>query len=120
VFGKTAVLTALHDSLTDDGIGHAVVEIEALAWAYPWISDEQSFEHLQAIRRGYVKAGFRLLVCGATVTSQRYLDRLLEVLSADENLVVRLEAEPATLRERIIDREPAEWSGLKPSPRGVQ
>jgi hypothetical protein len=110
--GKTAFLAALHDALTDDGIGHAVVEVEALSWAYPWISDEQSFEHLQATRRGYVKAGFRLLVCGATVTSQTYLDRLLEVVSADESLVVRLEADPTTLRERIIDREPPEWSGL--------
>ena len=33
-------------------------------------------------------------------------------VGADELAVVRLEADPATLRRRIVEREPAGWSGL--------
>jgi hypothetical protein len=64
------------------------------------------------IRDEYAAASLQLLVCGATVPSQPYLERLLAVIAADEHLVVRLEAEPETLQRRIVDREPPEWSGL--------
>ena len=37
---------------------------------------------------------------------------MLEAVGADELFVVRLEAEPATLVERIVEREPGSWSGL--------
>ena len=36
----------------------------------------------------------------------------MQAVGADEYLLVRLEARPATLVERIIDREPESWSGL--------
>jgi Ni2+-binding GTPase involved in maturation of urease and hydrogenase len=39
--GKTSVLTALHDVLADSDVAHAVVEVEAIAWAHPPIADER-------------------------------------------------------------------------------
>jgi hypothetical protein len=36
----------------------------------------------------------------------------LDAISADEHAVVRLEASPVTLERRIVEREPAGWSGL--------
>ena len=110
--GKTAVLTALHDLLADDHISHAVVEVEAVAWASPPIADEQSFRHLAAIRSMYAEAGYPLILCGATVTSADYLRELLRALATDERLVVRLEASPGMLQKRILEREPPGWSGL--------
>jgi len=32
--GKTNVLTALHDALADSDVAHAVIELEAVAWAH--------------------------------------------------------------------------------------
>ena len=110
--GKTSVLTALQNVLADDGIRHAVIEVEALAWAYPPLTDEQSFRHLASVRAMYADAGFDLIVCGATVTSDGHLSALLQALAPNERLVVRLDANAATLRQRIVDREPPEWSGL--------
>ncbi len=110
--GKTAVLTALHDLLADDHISHAVVEVEAVAWASPPVADEQSFRHLATIRGMYAEAGYPLILCGATVTSADYLRELLRVLATDERLVVRLEASPGMLQKRIVEREPPGWSGL--------
>jgi shikimate kinase len=110
--GKTNVLTALHDALADSDVAHAVIEVEAVAWAHPRLSDEQSFRHLESACRAHQAAGCRLILVGATATSTDYLAAVLAAIAADDYLVVRLEADPLTLRERIIAREPAEWSGL--------
>ncbi|MBA3348864.1 MAG: AAA family ATPase [Actinobacteria bacterium] len=110
--GKTTVLTALQNSLVDDGVRHAAIEVEALAWAHPPVDDETAFRHLAGLRQTYADAGYDVVLCGATVTSDAYLEGLLRALAAERTLVVRLEAEPATLRQRIVEREPPEWSGL--------
>lgn len=110
--GKTAVLQALQNALTDDDIKHAAIEVEALAWAHPLPSDKQSFRHLAAVRQLYSACGYDVLLCAATVTSDPYMQGLLSALAADERLIVRLEADVPTLHQRIIDREPPSWSGL--------
>jgi Ni2+-binding GTPase involved in maturation of urease and hydrogenase len=33
--GKTSVLTALADALSDDDVPHAALEVEAVAWTHP-------------------------------------------------------------------------------------
>ncbi len=54
----------------------------------------------------------RLLLIGQTVETDDDLAQLLAAVGADEHLLVRLEAQPNTLVERIIAREPEAWSGL--------
>jgi shikimate kinase len=111
--GKTSVLTALHDLLADSDVAHAVIEAEAVAWAHPPAGDEQTFRHLESLCRMYDEAGCELILVGATATSGDYMARLFAAVRAADHLVVRLEANPSTLRERIVDREPPEWSGLR-------
>lgn len=110
--GKTTVLTALHNVLADSDLAHAVIEVEAVAWTHPSLADEHALRHLGTLCRAYETAGYPLILVGATVTSTDYLGALLAAVAADESLVVRLEADSSTLRERIVTREPAEWSGL--------
>jgi len=110
--GKTSVLTALHDLLADSDIAHVVIEVEAVAWAHPPIGDEQSFRHLESMCRMHEAAGRQLIVVGATATSADYLAAVVAAVAADDYLVVRLEADPLTLRKRIMAREPPDWSGL--------
>jgi hypothetical protein len=88
------------------------MEVEALAWAHPPVSDEDSFRRLATLCRAYEDAGYPLLIVGATATSADYLAAVIVAVAPDDYLVVRLEADPQTLRERIIAREPPEWSGL--------
>ena len=110
--GKTSVLTALADALSDDDVPHAVVEVEILAWAHPALSDEQRMRLVEAMCALYRDAGHRLLLVADTLETDEDLTRLLEAVGADQYLLVRLEAKPATLVERIIEREPEGWSGL--------
>jgi GTPase SAR1 family protein len=110
--GKTSVLTALCDALSDDDIPHAAVEVEALVWTHPAVSDEQRWRHLHTACALYREAGHRLLLVADTIETDDDLAALRRAAGADEYLVVRLEAQPATLVERIIAREPPSWSGL--------
>jgi hypothetical protein len=110
--GKTSVLTALVDALTDDEVAHAAIELETLAWTHPALDDVVWSEHLKATCALYRQAGHQLLLVAETLETDDDVDRLLVAVGADERFLVLLEAPLATLVERIIEREPASWSGL--------
>jgi cytidylate kinase len=110
--GKTSVLTALVDALSDDEVVHAAIEVEMLVWAHPALSDEQWERQVRNSSSLYRQAGYRLLLVAQTVETEGDLAQLLDAVGADGFFLVRLEAQPATLVERILAREPAGWSGL--------
>jgi ribose 1,5-bisphosphokinase PhnN len=111
--GKTSVLTALSDALSDDDIAHASVETEALVWTHPALSDEQWTRHVRAICALHRNAGHQLLLIAQTLETDEDIAQLQQAVGADEHLLVRLEAPPDTLVERIVAREPESWSGLR-------
>jgi hypothetical protein len=110
--GKTSVLTALVDLLSDDDVAHAAVEVEALVWMHPALSEAQWMRHVQAMCELHREAGHRLLLVAQTLESDDDVAQLLRAVGADEYFLVRLEARAATLVERLVEREPASWSGL--------
>jgi hypothetical protein len=110
--GKTSVLTALVDALSDDDITHAAIEVEMLVWTHPAVTGEQWARQLRMACELYREAGFRLVLIAQTLESDADVAKLLDAVGADEAFLVRLEAEPASLVARIIEREPASWSGL--------
>jgi broad-specificity NMP kinase len=110
--GKTSVLTALVDALSDDDIAHAAVEVEMLVWTHPALTNAQWARHVRAACERYREDGHRLLLIAHTLETDADVAELLDVIDADEVYLVRLEAQPATLVERIIEREPPGWSGL--------
>lgn len=110
--GKTSVLAALSDALVLDDVRHAVVETEALTSAHPALDDEQWHAPVAAVCGLYRDFGYELLLVAVTVESDQDLRTLVGAVGADEHVVVRLEAQPATLRRRIVEREPEDWSGL--------
>jgi GTPase SAR1 family protein len=110
--GKTSVLTALVDALSDDDIAHAAVEVELLVWTHPALTGEQWARHVRSACELYRQDGHRLLLVAHTLETDADVAELLDAVGADEVFLVRLEAQPATLAERIIEREPPTWSGL--------
>lgn len=110
--GKTSVLTALVDALSDDDIAHAAVEVEALAWTHPAPTDEQWTRQLRSACALHRDAGFELLLVAQTLESDHDVAQLLGAVEADAHFLVRLEARPDTLAARIAAREPRSWSGL--------
>jgi ABC-type iron transport system FetAB ATPase subunit len=110
--GKSVVLEALSDALVDDDVAHAMLETEALTSTHPPLEAARWFAHIEAACRLHRTDGQRLLLVATTVESGSDLRGVLEAVGADEHVVVRLEAEPATLARRIVEREPEGWSGL--------
>jgi hypothetical protein len=110
--GKSAVLTALCDALSDDDIPHAAVEVESLVWTHPALTDERWLRHVRVNCELFRDAGHGVLLLAQTLETNDDVAQLLAAVAADDVLVVRLEAHPNTLAERIIEREPAGWSGL--------
>jgi predicted kinase len=106
--GKTTVLTALVDALSDDDIPHAAAEVEALAWTHPALPDARRLAHVRT-----VCAGHALVLLADTVETPAELAALIEATGAEEAFVVRLEAPPDTLAARIAAREPDSWSGTE-------
>ena len=112
--GKSSVLAALSDALSDDDIAHAAVEIEALVWAHPALSDEQWRRQVELACELYRNAGYELLLVAQTLETDDDVTQLLAAVGAEDVFLVRLEARPDALVERIISREPSTWSGLRP------
>jgi hypothetical protein len=110
--GKTATLMALSDALVDDGVAHAAVDVDELACAYPYPSPAQRCEHLRAWCVPHRRAGRALLLVAEVIESRDHLAGVLAAVGADDHLLVRLDAAPETLRQRVITREPPGWSGL--------
>lgn len=110
--GKTACLIALSDALIDDKIAHAAIDVDELAWAYPYPTNEQRCALLRAGWEAHRRAGHELLLVAEVVESSGHLTEILGSIGADEHLLVRLEAPPAMLRQRVLAREPTDWSGL--------
>ena len=112
--GKSSVLTALSDALSDDDIAHATVEVEALVWTHPALSDEQWTRHVRLVCDLYRDAGYELLLVAQTLETDDDVAQLLAAVDAEDVFLVRLEARPDALVERIVAREPSSWSGLRP------
>jgi hypothetical protein len=110
--GKSAVLEALSDALVDDDVQHAAIEVEALTSAHPALDGEQWLAPVAAVCGLYRDFGYEVLLVVVTVESAGDLRGIVDAVGPDEHVVVRLEAEPETLRRRIIAREPEGWSGL--------
>lgn len=110
--GKTVTLTALHDALAEDGIAHAGVDVDEVAWAYPFPDLGQRCAHLRAWRESHARAGASLLIASEVIESGAHFSDVLSALAAEDHLLVRLRADPATLRARIVAREPDGWFGL--------
>jgi broad-specificity NMP kinase len=110
--GKTSVAEALSDLLLGDDVRHALIETESLTAAHPPLDDEQWLAPVRAVCELYRRFGYPVLLVVATVESAAELNALLGALGADEDAVVALRAAPASLRRRIVEREPEGWSGL--------
>lgn len=110
--GKSEVAACLHDSLGEAGIDAALVESDEVARAYPPIDRDRSTEHLRMLAASYRELGCAILIVTATLEDDDHRRAVIAATGASETLLVRFEADPMTLRDRILAREPPGWQGL--------
>lgn len=110
--GKTSVLTALSDALSDTDVPHAALEVEALRWTHPPLSLDEEMRQLHVVCDLFDR-GHQTVIVARTIEDDEELAATLRAVDPDEHLVVRLKASTTTLVARILAREPASWSGLQ-------
>lgn len=111
--GKTTYLTALTDVLADDGVAHAAIDADDVSWAYPYPDLKARTVYIRRMWEAHRDQGHDLLLLGELVESPDHLGELLEAVGAGDHLLVRLTAPYMLLRQRILAREPVEWSGTE-------
>ncbi len=109
--GKSAVLTALVDDLIGDDVANAALDVDEVVRSHPVLDAAPWRRQVGGIAALFRDAGHRLLIVAETLETDADTARLLDVLGADEHLLVRLEAPADTLAARIVEREPESWSG---------
>lgn len=109
--GKSSVLDALADQLASADVTCGALELEQLAWGHPWLSVEQACAQLRAVVALQRDFGRRCLLLAATTETAQDLRDVLAAVAPDAALVVCLRAEPDTVRDRVLAREPLWWSG---------
>ena len=112
--GKTTYLTALTDVLADDDIAHATIDADDVSWAYPYPDLEARAAVRDGVRGPRTATRATSCCCSARWWSRPSTSRgLLGAVEADDHLLVRLTAPYMLLRQRILAREPVEWSGTQ-------
>jgi hypothetical protein len=110
--GKTVTLTALSDALVKDRVAHSAVDVDEVAWTYPFPDLAQRCEYPRAWAGAHRRAGRDVLLVAELIESPGHLSEVIAAVGAGDHLLVRLDAPLATLRERVIAREPPGWPGL--------
>jgi chloramphenicol 3-O-phosphotransferase len=111
--GKTSSLIALSDLLVEDRVPHAAVDVDEIAWSYPFPDLAGRCGELRSWSAERRARGCRLALVAEVVESEAHGADVLAAIGADEHLLVALHASPATLRDRIVAREPPGWRGLE-------
>lgn len=109
--GKTSLVEAISDVLDERGLHHAFIELDGLGQLYPSPDPDDPFnmnlqiESLASVLPNFIAAGARYLVLGATIERPEQLERLRSAIGATDLRVVLVKASPATVRDRIVERE---------------
>ncbi|KAA0274977.1 MAG: hypothetical protein EDQ89_01165 [Acidobacteria bacterium] len=110
--GKSEVAACLHDILGDEGLDASLVEVDALERSCPALERERSIAHLRMLATSYREVGSALLLVTAAIEDDAHRRAVLDAAAADGHMLVLLHADPETMRERLLSREPTGWSGL--------
>ncbi|MFI6818391.1 hypothetical protein ACIBG7_38760 [Nonomuraea sp. NPDC050328] len=114
--GKTSAAEAAGDLLAARGVPHAVVDLDGLSRFWPAPADDPfNFElvitNLRALAATYRTAGARVLLLAGVAETADHRRRFTEA-TGGELVVARLQAGPATVRERLTRRHADDPEGL--------
>jgi len=106
--GKTTVLAEAADLLSQAGVVHAAIDLDALGIAHlaDGISNELAFRNLASLWSNYRAAGVTRLLLAEAIENRADLDRIREAVPDAQIVICRLAVETAIAEERVRTREP--------------
>jgi hypothetical protein len=115
--GKTSTMHALGALLGERGVPHAMVDADAVRLLRPAPADdpfhrELELRNLRDLSRNFRAAGARVVIVAAVVERADDLPRYAAALGSREPLLVRLTADPRTVRARLDARHDGDADAL--------
>jgi hypothetical protein len=107
--GKTTVLGEASDVLEQEGIAHAVIDLDAFATVGLPNASELVYRNLAAVYENICRAGVRYMLVAEAIETADERARLQAAMPGALLVVCRLTADVATMERRLRVREP----GLK-------
>jgi hypothetical protein len=107
--GKTAVLGEACDILSQRGIVHAAVDVDALGLSHlpsQAPSDGVMFDNLRAVCANYAAAGVQRFLLARAIQNPAQLKLCREALPFADTVVCRLVASIETMQQRVETRDP--------------
>lgn len=98
--GKTSVLTALSDTLSDADVPHAALEVEALRWTHPPLSLEEEMRHLRTVCGLLRDSGHRVLIIARTIEDDAEMAAVLRAINPDTDSYLVLDTRPRAAKTK--------------------
>jgi len=111
--GKTACADAVSDLLSTRDLRNAVIDMDALRWAYPRPKEDPfnvafGLKNLKTIWPNYADLGIEYLILPNVVECRSELEPLLQAVPDSTVTLVRLETTLERLHQRLNRREVGE------------
>lgn len=109
--GKSSLVDALSDLLSTHNLRHANLDLDSFGQLYPPLDSadpfslDLTFKNLVAVVPNFIDVGARYFIIGATLERREQLEELRALLPDLDMKVCLLTASPATVAERIRQRE---------------
>jgi hypothetical protein len=108
--GKTTTAWEICDLLENFGIPHALVDIDNIRWCFVPGSEDRyntaiAMANLKVIWQNYHDVGVTHLILAGVLESRKELAHYSEAVPGAEIQVFRLRVQPATLKQRVLERE---------------
>ncbi|NUT38969.1 MAG: hypothetical protein HOV86_03190 [Thermoactinospora sp.] len=114
--GKTTTAGAVGESLSEQGVPNAVIDLDAIRQAWPAPPDDPfhfrlTLRNLRSLAAAYLEAGFTRLVLAGVIENAGERARLAEAVGA-ELTVCRLRPRLTDVRDRLTRRHVLEAASL--------
>ena len=109
--GKTTVLGEASDLLSERGIAHGAIDLDALGVvgiSRP-LAEALTMQHLVAVVQNYAAAGIARILLAEALETRSARARICEALGGAQVVVCRLTASIATMQSRVRLREPGSF-----------
>jgi hypothetical protein len=106
--GKTTLMGEASDLLSSRGIGHGVIDLDAIGTASlpDGVSRELMYRNLESIYTNFSRAGITRILLAEAVENRDALDRLRRAMPEADLVVCRLTCGIDTMQSRLRTREP--------------
>jgi adenylylsulfate kinase len=106
--GKTTVMAEASDLLTEAGILHAAIDLDALGVGHlaDDASNDLTYRNLESLWKNYANAGATRLLIAEAVESRAELEHIRDAIPHSQMTVCRLKATLVTMQQRVKAREP--------------